>query len=150
MIINFTSLYYKFILKSKLIKIPLLLLFLFLSVGTVYAHGDLHERILKVTEEIEKNPDSAFLYYKRSDLYYQHDTFKKSLKDLKKSGRLGYKNSQQYLLLAKVYFKLKNYNSGLRHVGKILKDQPNNVKALKLRGEIYFDKNKFEKSAAAV
>lgn len=125
----------------------LLKLFLFASVVAVHAHGDLHERILKVTEEITEYPDSAFLYLKRGKLYYEHNNFKMSLKDLKRSNKLGYDNNEKYFLFAKNYFKLKKYNLSLKHVRKILKEQPNNVIALKLIGKINYDKSKFEKSA---
>ena len=90
-----------------MLKKLLLIFFLFASNIAVHAHGDLHERILKVTEEIKKNSDSAFLYFKRGKLFYQHNDFKRSLKDLKRSDKLGYENNEQYFLFAKNYFKLK-------------------------------------------
>jgi tetratricopeptide (TPR) repeat protein len=115
----------------------------------VHAHGDLDKRINLVSEEIKKTPDSAFLYYKRSQLYYQHSEFKKSLNDLKKSDKLGFDNDEKYFLYAKNYFKLNKYNLSLKHVRKILQNQPNHVKALQLVGKIYYAKRKFEKSAIA-
>jgi len=132
-----------------LLKKLLTIFFLFASVVAVHAHGDLDERILLVTGEIKKSPDSAFLYFKRANLHYQHNDFKRSLKDLKKSNRLGYENNEQYFLFAKNYFKLKKYNLSLKHVRKILKDQSYNVNALKLIGKINYDKRKFEKAAIA-
>lgn len=140
---------HKFDIKRALLKKSLLIVFLFVSVIVVHAHGDLHKRILKVTEEIKKNPDSAFLYFKRSNLYYQHNAYKRSLKDLKRSYKLGYENNEQYFMFAKNFLKLKKYNLSSKHVRKILEDQPNNVNALKLMGKIYYDKSKFEKSAIA-
>ncbi len=113
------------------------------------AHGDLHERILKVSEEIKANPDSAFLYFKRGKLYHHHNDFENSLKDLKRSKKLGLRNNEQSFLFAKNYYNLEKYRSSLHFSNKILKVQPMNVNALKLVGKIYFKRNKFKKSAAA-
>ena len=63
----------------------LYILFFVLSNAVLNAHGDLHKRILNVTEEIQKNPDSANLYFKRGKLYYQHNNYINSLKDFKYS-----------------------------------------------------------------
>ena len=105
------------------------------------AHGDLHERILKISEEIKVNPDSAILYFKRGKLFYQHNNFKNSLKDLNKSADLGYFNLEQDFLFAKNYYKLKKYRSSLHFTAKILKVQPNNVNAYKLVGKVYFKRS---------
>jgi tetratricopeptide (TPR) repeat protein len=127
----------------------LILLFLFACMTTMYAHGDLHRRIIEATKEIKKHPDSAYLYFKRGKLYYQHKVFKRSIKDLKKSNQLGYRTNEKYFLLSKNYIKLKKYNLSLKYARKILVDQPNNVNALKLVGKIYYDKGHFKLSGVA-
>lgn len=121
----------------------------FVFSSSLCAHGDLHKRILEVTKEIHISPNSAFLYLKRGSLFYQHTDYKKSLQDLRKSRRLGYKSIEQDFLFAKNYFKLKKYGLSLNFSNKILKVQPNNVNAFKLVGKIYFKRNKFKKSALA-
>ena len=124
-------------------------MFLFAAIFSIHAHGDLDKRISVISEEIKKTPDSALLYYKRSQLYYQHNEFKKSIDDLKKSDRLGFDNNEQYFLYARNYFKLNKFNLSLKHVRKFLKIQPNHLKGLQLVGKIYFAKSEFEKSARA-
>jgi tetratricopeptide (TPR) repeat protein len=130
-----------------LLRNLILILFLLVTGFNVSAHGDLHERILEVTQEIKISPDSAFLYFKRGKLYHQHNDFENSLKDLKKSRKLGLRNNEQSFLFAKNYFYLKKYNIGIKYASKILKDQPNNVSAQKIIGKTYFQQKKYKKAA---
>ena len=64
------------------ILLSVLLLNIFLLPSS-FAHGDLDERILEVTEEIKASQDSAYLYFKRGKLYFQHEEYEKSIADLK-------------------------------------------------------------------
>ena len=115
--------------------------------GYVFAHGDLHKRILKVTDQIKASPDSAYLYFKRGKLYYQHESYKKSIKDLISSNRLGYNSSEQKLLFAKSYFKLEEYENSLAYSENILSADPENVSALKIKAETYLELKNFYESA---
>lgn len=128
-------------------KIFALCLFCFLNVSNVFAHGDLHERIQKVTKQIKVYPDSAYLYVKRGKLYYQHESYKKSIDDLKKSNELGYTSIEQGLLFAKAYMQLDHYSKALKYTDAILLVSPQNVRAYKLKGDIYFIQKEFEESA---
>ena len=109
----------------------LFIFFLFASVVTVYAHGDLIKRISTVTEEIKIYPDSAYLYFKRGKLYYQHNDFNNSLEDFKSSQKLGFNSGEQYFLIAKNHYKLNHFNTSKKYINKRLKDQLKNVNALK-------------------
>ena len=68
-------------LQSIMKKTVILFLFNLILCGHIFAHGDLHGRILKVTKEIKVTPDSAYLYLKRGKLYFQHKFYNKSLSD---------------------------------------------------------------------
>lgn len=46
------------------------------------AHGDVHESIVRLTQEIENHPDLAALRLERAGLYSQHEEFEKALEDL--------------------------------------------------------------------
>lgn len=127
-------------------KLLYILLFVLSSTG-LYAHGDLHKRIVKVTEEIKQYPDSAYLYFKRGELYYQHNNFTNSLSDFKYSKKLGLDSFEQNHLIAKSYYHLHKYSNCRRIIKKILKDDSDNIHALKLLADIYFKKKKYEKSA---
>lgn len=130
-------------------KIFVVILFSFFLCANGLAHGDLHERIVKVTEEIKMNPENSFLYLKRGKLYFHHHDFTKSLKDLKTSQKLGLKSSEQYYLLAKNYIKLGRLKNSEKFINKILRNEPCNVNTLKLQGEVYFKRKKFKMSAIA-
>ncbi len=133
--------------KFDLIRTSFIILAIFFCGFIATAHGDLHERILNVTEEIKAEPDSAFLYFKRGKLFHQHNNFTNSIRDLKSSRKLGYKSNEQNFLFAKNYYGINRFRSSKKFIDKILNLQPYNVNALKLLGKIYFSKKKFEKSA---
>ena len=122
------------------------LLFILSGIG-LYAHGDLHERIAKATAEINSYPDSAYLYLKRGKLHYQHESYKLSLKDLKKSRALKFSSTEQKLLFAKNYYQLKAYRKSHRYLNKILKIEPQHVQALNVKAKVFYDKGKFKEAA---
>ena len=129
-----------------------LLLFLFLSfliVLQVQAHGDLEKRIIKVTKEIKISPDSAYLYIKRGKLFLQHEDFKKSIVDLNKSSILGYESIEQKLLFAKAHKNLREFERSIAFCEEILSKNRKNVRAIKLRAQIYLSQENFYKSALA-
>lgn len=126
------------------------ILFFILSLFIVMssnAHGDLHKRILKVTQEIEAYPDSSYLYLNRGKLYFQHESFKKSIADLKISKKLGYFSNEQNLLFAKNYYRLNKYKKSLLFLNKILSKNPRDVKAIKLKAKNYYNLKKYRESA---
>ncbi len=126
------------------------LLFLLISLcfsGYINAHGDIHERIIKTTEEIKKHPDSAFLYVKRGKLYFQHEDFNKSISDLKTSQKLGYFSNEQQLLFAKAHTKLDNHSHALNYVDVVLKAQPNTVIAIRLKANIFYKQHRYKDAA---
>jgi tetratricopeptide (TPR) repeat protein len=112
-----------------------------------YAHGDLHQRILEVTQEIESQPDSAFLYFKRGSLLFQHETYSESIDDLIISQSLKYTSRDQLFLFAKNYFQLGDYKKSGTYLKKILKQEPGNVNALKLKANIYSCQGRYVKAA---
>jgi tetratricopeptide (TPR) repeat protein len=130
-------------------KKKLLIFFLcnFIFIGYSFAHGDLDERILKVTKEIKVAPDSAYLYLKRGKLYFQHEAFNNSIADLNTSKTLGYRTTEQTLLFAKSYFGLKTYEKAMTYCNEILSDDPKNVRAIKLIAQTHFEQGNFTRSA---
>jgi tetratricopeptide (TPR) repeat protein len=125
----------------------LFIIFCFLSTLNIGAHGDLHKRITNVTEEIQKNPDSAKLYFKRGKLYYQHNNYENSLEDFNFAKKLGFHTTEQDFLIAKSNYHLEKYSKSKRLIKRILRIESNNISALKLLADIYFKKEKYEKSA---
>jgi len=117
------------------------------TVPPVYGHGDLHERIVAITNEIKSQPDSALLYLKRGELLYQHIDYKKSIKDFKTCSRLGYQSPRLNLGFARAYEgrdKLKKAEASLQ---KILAKDARDVRALRLLGRILFKMERYEEAA---
>ena len=53
-----------------------------------FAHGDLHEQIVKVTTQIQKSPDSADLYLKRAELNRLHEAWPAAAADYDRAEKL--------------------------------------------------------------
>lgn len=53
-----------------------------LAPAVVRGHGDVHESIVMISQEIEAKPGDATLRFERASLYAQHEEFAKALEDL--------------------------------------------------------------------
>lgn len=99
---------------------PYLFILLHLSLG---AHGDVHLRIESLSRQIELNPKSADLYYKRGELYFAHEDYRAAIRDFKRSQRNGCNDAINFAL-ALSYFqcgslnKSQHYLHGLFYSGK--------------------------------
>lgn len=136
------------IFKGVAWKILALLLLIF-SPLFAFSHGDLHLRIQEVSKQIEASPDSSYLYLKRGILYFQHEDFPESLKDLKQCEEMKYSDRLLDLTFAKVYQKLNQYDNSIIFINKILELDPQHVNAWKLKGQVLFEMGQFEDSANA-
>lgn len=59
-----------------------------LAGGNGLAHGDLHERIIVVSKQIEERPLDAQLYLRRADMERQHEDWPAALRDYDKARQL--------------------------------------------------------------
>lgn len=50
-------------------------------VPSLFAHGDLHDRILELTEKLKTAPDKITLYWQRAELHRLHEDWKLALAD---------------------------------------------------------------------
>ncbi len=123
-------------------------LFAFLCiVSNAYCHGDLHERIQKVSSEIEAYPDSAQLFLDRGMLNYQHEKYNESIIDLKACSSLKHSSNHLNLTFAKTYLKLEQPKLAIKYLNKTLKSDPNNVLTLRWKGKALQRLNQFDKAA---
>jgi len=60
---------------------------LILVCASLYAHGDLHDRIVEVSRQIDKHPDDARLYLKRGDLHRAHEAWPEAWADYEEASR---------------------------------------------------------------
>jgi tetratricopeptide (TPR) repeat protein len=68
-------------LVHRLITSFLLIACLLSAASRLYAHGDLHEQIKQVTEQIVKDPKNAELYLKRGELHRAHQEWDEAQAD---------------------------------------------------------------------
>lgn len=120
-----------------------------LSQVFAFAHGDLDIRIAEVTAEIRENPDSSFLYVKRAKLHFQHETYRKSLRDLRRSKKLRYSSAEQMLLFAKNYNRLGKFEKSMTFIDDVLQNDMHHVLAIKLKAKVLYTQMKFHESALA-
>lgn len=66
--------------------------------GGAFGHGDLHERIVVLTERLSATPEDAELYLKRADLHRQHGAYVPALGDLDEAARIGGREAAVLLL----------------------------------------------------
>ncbi len=103
----------------------------------VLAHGPVHESIIRVTKEIEANPDSADLYIQRGQFYQVDDNFDEAFADYTKARELAPHMQIIDLQFAKLFAKNNYANSALIYVNQYLANQPKNLNGLMSRAAIY-------------
>jgi len=73
---------------SPLRNILLLAGFLGLLAVKSFAHGDVHDRIVLLTQQISQSPSNASLYFNRADLYRIDGDYTNALADLHRTAKL--------------------------------------------------------------
>jgi len=127
------------VLKIKFYQ-KILLAFTFFCIvfnAQILAHGPVHESIIRVTKEIEANPDSADLYIQRGQFYQVDDDFDKAFADYIKARELAPHMQIIDLQFAKLFAKNNYANSALIYVNQYLVNQPKNLDGLMSRAAIY-------------
>lgn len=114
-----------------------LLFILIFSLSNALAHGDLHERIEKTSEEIKKDPKNPDLYLKRGILYHQHNEQKKAEKDFKKSSKLGLSSAKLNYYRSKNYLALNKAQKALNTIQFNLEKDSLDLISIQLKAEIY-------------
>lgn len=119
-------------------KISIIIIFFCLaSVVQIFAHGPVHESIIRVTKQIKANPDSADLYIQRGQFYQVDDDFDKAFSDYTTARELAPHLQIIDLQFAKLFAKNNYANSALIYVNQYLANQPKNLNGLMSRAAIY-------------
>lgn len=114
----------------------LLISLLFGLFGKLEAHGDLHERIVKVSEEISKDPLNPELYFKRGQLYFYHEDFNLALADYQKAKSLGLASDDVAYWEARLYLQTEQTSKGINTINQYLAAHPTDVNALRVYGKL--------------
>lgn len=128
-------------------KFLLLLPLVFFSSYQSFAHGDLSKRIKNISLSIAEHPDSILLYHQRGVLYTQHGDFGLALSDFDFCKSKNYDNIYINLDIATVFIQLKNYKKAAVEVDAVLCNQPSDILALQLKGEILKGQEKYIEAA---
>lgn len=115
---------------------PLFLFLLMVVCLAAHAHGDLHERIAKLTEQIKEQPNNPDLYLKRGQLYYQHQEYDNAEKDYLKTQQLAPDSVEVLYWKALLYLDVKRTEDGLAAVDTYLAARPNDVNALRTNAKL--------------
>jgi tetratricopeptide (TPR) repeat protein len=110
---------------------------------SLWAHGDVHVRIVALTKEIKMHPDSAELYLLRGELFHVDEQYKEATSDFKRAKRKGLDSFRLHLAFAKNYQKTRQYKKALAHLERILSIEPQQVMALRLKGNVLLDKKDY-------
>ncbi len=129
----------------KKIVFSILCFVLFSNYGL--SHGDLDQRIIAATSEINEDPDNAPLYFKRGKLYFQHQEYKNSVLDLIVAEAKGFKEAELFLFTSKSYFGLNDLDNAEQALRKFYTIDSQHIVAHKLEAQIEVARGNFHKSA---
>ena len=121
---------------------PLFLFLLLVTSLVVSAHGDIHERINKLTAQIKEQPNNPELYLKRGQLYYQHQEYGNAEKDYLKVQQLAPDSAEVYYWKAVLYLDMERIDDGIVAAETCLKQRPNDVKALRTYAKLLLQANR--------
>ncbi|MEZ5022163.1 MAG: hypothetical protein R2728_02675 [Chitinophagales bacterium] len=103
----------------------------------MYGHGEIHDRINLVTEEISQSPNDPVLYIKRGSLYMDDGDYDKTFLDIEAAKALaGEEYPPTMFLLAKMCFKMETYDIALRHINSFLSKEEGHVLGLLTKAKI--------------
>jgi tetratricopeptide (TPR) repeat protein len=99
----------------------------------VFAHGDLVEQIDALTARISAEPNNAELYFRRAELYREHEQWPAAAADYDRFERLAPAAASVHLGRAKLLQAMDLYPAAQTELDKFLLLQPGNVDALVTR-----------------
>jgi len=99
-------------------------------------HGDLDQRILEKTKEIELNPLDPQLYLERGELYVLHEEFSSAKTDFSFCIHHDLVNARVMLGMSKSFYSLNAADSALLFINQALDIEPYHLPAIELKGKI--------------
>lgn len=114
------------------------------SVSTVriFAHGDVHPRILEFTEQIKRSPTNTLLYLQRAELYRIDGDFTNALADLNLVAQLDRKLKRVDFLRGQVQLDANQPQAALGPLNRYLADQPPDSEAYTVRARVLVKLNR--------
>ena len=104
--------------------------------GKTFAHGDIDEQIISVTQRIKEHPTDPALYIKRGDLYRIHQDWRDSLADFKQAHKLSPQDREVHFHLGRLWWESGQLDSAKRELDIYLQYQPDSVTGLVHRARV--------------
>lgn len=128
-------------------SLPLCLM-LIIVCSLAYAHGDVHERIKKITEQIKANPDETSLYMERGILYHIDESYDSASWDFEKVVRLIPDFYNAHIYLAEAYFGLNKFDDALKLLNGCADLYRDHFEWYTIRAHILYEQELYAEAAA--
>ena len=102
-------------------------LMLLLGGGPLWAHGPLHEKIQRLTLELEAHPDRRDLLIERGNLYRVHELHAEALLDWERAARLAPKDATNDFRLGLAALGLRQTNAALERLERFAAEAPGSI-----------------------
>lgn len=116
--------------------------------GIAGAHGDLHERIVSLTQQIRRHPRDAQLYLKRGELHRLHSEWSAAEKDYDRAAKLDPTLVHVELERGALFLARHQPQKAKLALDRFLLLQPDHVRALLLRARTFVQLQQFVAAAA--
>ncbi|MBT8270291.1 MAG: hypothetical protein HKO96_02360 [Flavobacteriaceae bacterium] len=123
-----------------------ILAILFVCCQVVFGHGELSLRIAEKTQQINKEPTNAQLFFERGFLYHQHEEFDLALRDYEQSESLGLKSEELYYRKAETNFTISYYENTIQALQSYFELNPYDVKGRKLYAKTLYKLNQINRA----
>jgi tetratricopeptide (TPR) repeat protein len=117
-------------------RFTMIALAVFVIPPSTFAHGDLHDRILQVTGELNKS-SSAELFFKRGCLHLEHCAGEAALADFSEAELLGHSGLEIDALKAEGLMLLGKDRPALEALNRCLNRDPSSSHCLVLRARVF-------------
>jgi tetratricopeptide (TPR) repeat protein len=106
------------------------------ATANVFAHGDVHERIVALTDQIARTPTNASLYFQRADLYRVDGDWTNALIDLNHVARLDRSLKRVDFVRGLVQYEANQPQAALAPLNRYLTDKPPDAEAYTVRARV--------------
>lgn len=129
----------KVFLSSSPLAATILAAFAALSLlpSRVAAHGDTHEMVRALTEELRQNPRDADAYFRRGELHRRHGEFDLALMDYETAQKYSTNSPMLDLARGLLYIEAKWPNSAKLYLDRFLARETNHVVGLSARAKAW-------------
>jgi tetratricopeptide (TPR) repeat protein len=101
-----------------------------------FAHGDVHERINQLTQQITQTPSNALLFFQRAELYRVDQDYTNALVDLDRVAQLDPKIARVDFCRGRVQFEANRPQAALPPLNSYLAGKPKDAEAYTTRARV--------------